>query len=1039
MRACLTHYLLVKSAKLKSFNKIKFFSYLKTIAINPPTCDPPCGSNAHCEFGFIQNQCKCDSGTSGNPYEVCGTKREVCTPSSCGKNAACNELINGIECVCFNGFNGNPYVQCHDIDECNKQTCGEHAVCFNTPGSFDCQCKPGYEGNPFVMCSIKEAKVCDNPRNCRCGEGVLCPPDYVCSKGLCKNLCDNVKCGPRAGCNGGICECPPGFVGDPENLKSGCLIEGQCSTDADCRSTEICFQLSKGLRKCTNACNKLSCGPNALCVATNHMSNCICSDGYLGDPNEGCQIEAKLQGCKQNSDCEPNHACILTESNIKECIDPCKAVACGENERCKLDERKNPVCYCKDSFSWNPVTSACEKPSIPNCVSNEDCKNTESCKPDPLGVKKCTSVCSEFTCPVNSKCVAKSHRGSCKCLEGFIGNPNDRKGCQPQTKDQCTSNVECAESETCVPVNGANKCRRACDTIQCGPNAICITNNHVAQCQCPSGSYKGDPNDLVNGCKSVPCVYNKDCPADQLCNRLTNKCFNVCDEEDACGTNAICIASDHRANCQCPPGFKPNPRAEIECTQTDICTTDSCHSSAICEATSTGHTCKCPDNMIGDPFATGCHHIGACPNGDHDCPVNSACINGHCVDPCDNACGVNAACFVENRKPVCLCPKGFLSMTSSPKDGCTRVINACINDLDCGGDYCHNGHCKIACRNSKDCSDDEKCLQSVCMIPCSSNSQCPIGQACLSGSCSIGCRSNSECDSNEACINSICKNPCKIDGTCGPNAICNVQEHLATCDCPGGFEGNPTPDQGCVRIPKVCSDVTQCQNGLKCISNQCSLPCLKSESCAIGERCYDGHCAKVCYTNNNCLPGEVCNEKGACQPGCHSDVDCPDTKVCLKGKCKCDIGFIGTPFGCNDINECEDNPCHKSGVCENTPGSFKCSCPPGTVGDAYTDGCLRPNECRHHVDCNQNLACINGKCSDPCSQNDCGKSAECQVVDHQATCHCPSGHLGDPTDQILGCFRVECLDDEECSVDKQCQPKSNRCISKFLHKKLREI
>lgn len=1005
------------------------------LAINPPTCDPQCGTNAHCEFGFTQNKCECDSGTTGNPYETCGTERDVCTPSSCGKNAVCKEnLSNGIECVCQNGFSGNAYVQCNDIDECSSQPCSENAVCFNTPGSFDCQCKQGYEGNPFVACSLKEAKVCDNPRNCRCGDKVLCPPDFVCSKGLCKNLCDNVKCGPRAGCNGGVCECPTGYIGDPNDLKNGCIIEGHCETDTDCKSSEICFQLSKGVRKCVDACSKLSCAPNAYCVtAEPHRSSCICTDNYVGDPNVLCQPEGRTPGCKTNSDCEPDHVCILTDQKIKECVDPCETVACGINEICRLDERKNPVCHCRDSFKWNPVTSACEKPAVPDCINDNDCKPTDICKPDALGILKCVSSCAEFTCPSNSACVAANHKGSCRCLTGFIGNPNDRKGCHPQAKDQCTTSSECSESETCVQAGGVFKCRPACESIQCAPQSICITNNHVAKCQCPPGPYTGDPYDLVNGCKQVPCVYNKDCPAHQLCNRLSHTCYNVCDDEDACGINAICIADaeEHRAVCQCPPGFKPSPRAEIACTAIDSCSSNPCHKSALCEVGSNGHVCKCPQNMVGDPYVSGCHPEGTCPKGDRDCPPNSACIGGRCIDPCEQYCGQNAVCFVDkNRKAVCSCPARFQSVSDDPKAGCLRTIVPCNTDLECGGDYCHNGQCKVACRDSKDCSDGEKCSSSLCVVPCSGNSQCPTGQACVNGSCSIGCRSNQDCSDTQACISNKCQNPCKLEGTCGPNSNCVVESHVATCSCPEFFEGNPTPAQGCVRIPAVCSDNSQCKAGHVCHNNQCDYPCSNSNDCAIGERCYEGMCAKVCYTNNNCLPGEVCNDKGACQPGCHSDVDCPETKVCLKDKCRCDIGFIGTPFGCTDIDECTDTPCHSSGLCENTPGSFRCVCPKGTVGDAYTDGCLKPDECRKDENCAGNLACVKNKCTDPCSLDVCGKGAQCQVENHSYSCYCPSGHLGDPNDKNIGCFRVECLDSEDCAADKQCSDETNRCISK---------
>ncbi|RZC48078.1 hypothetical protein C5167_041020 [Papaver somniferum] len=59
-------------------------------------------------------------------------------------------------------------------------------------------------------------------------------------------------------------------------------------------------------------------------------------------------------------------------------------------------------------------------------------------------------------------------------------------------------------------------------------------------------------------------------------------------------------------------------------------------------------------------------------------------------------------------------------------------------------------------------------------------------------------------------------------------------------------------------------------------------------------------------------------------------------------RCTCKKGFEGNPYlepGCTDINECEhksNNPCE--GVCTNTIGSYKCSCPKGKNGDGRKDG-----------------------------------------------------------------------------------------------------
>lgn len=274
----------------------------------------------------------------------------------------------------------------------------------------------------------------------------------------------------------------------------------------------------------------------------------------------------------------------------------------------------------------------------------------------------------------------------------------------------------------------------------------------------------GDPNDKVNGCKTVPCVYNIDCPSNQLCNRMTHTCYNVCDEE-SCGTNAVCIAENHKAICQCPSGFKPDPIPDVECSPIDSCAANPCHPSAICEATPSGHTCKCPPNNVGDPFTSGCRPEGNCINGDVDCPPQSVCQGGKCINPCElTVCGPNALCNVIDRKAACTCPAKFVPVPGDSQGGCARVVSSCATDLDCGNEVCYKGQCKAVCRNNEDCSQSEKCVESLCVVPCAGHSQCRDEQACVNGTCLLGCRSNKNCPSDQACINSKCQNACGEEG-----------------------------------------------------------------------------------------------------------------------------------------------------------------------------------------------------------------------------------------------------------------------------------
>lgn len=113
--------------------------------------------------------------------------------------------------------------------------------------------------------------------------------------------------------------------------------------------------------------------------------------------------------------------------------------------------------------------------------------------------------------------------------------------------------------------------------------------------------------------------------------------------------------------------------------------------------------------------------------------------------------------------------------------------------------------------------------------PCSP-SPCGINAICRefngAGSCScptdyIGdpyeacrpeCLQNSDCLPHLACANSKCKDPCP--GTCGANAQCEVINHLPSCTCNAGFNGDAF--RNCVLLCKtmfffLANQVYQCR------------------------------------------------------------------------------------------------------------------------------------------------------------------------------------------------------------------------------------
>lgn len=155
----------------------------------------------------------------------------------------------------------------------------------------------------------------------------------------------------------------------------------------------------------------------------------------------------------------------------------------------------------------------------------------------------------------------------------------------------------------------------------------------------------------------------------------------------------------------------------------------------------------------------------------------------------------------------------------------------------------------------------------------------------------------------------------------------------------------------------------------------------------------------------------------------NSDSRVDKCKIRLSSRCS--HGFIAGPEHCLDINECDDHPCHSSADCVNLRGSYRCVCPQGTAGDPVGTGCAISHQCILDADCPDSQACIQHNCTDPCSLVDCGLNTICSVFDHAAACQCQPGYIGDSS----GCFKVECLSNNDCPTDKYCNQDANKCSS----------
>nr|DBA25969.1 TPA: hypothetical protein GDO54_010287 [Pyxicephalus adspersus] len=785
---------------------------------------------------------------------------------------------------------------------------------------------------------------------------------------------------------------------------------GGCSN-----ATSVCWTL----RPCQN-------GGRCIddCVTGNPSYTCSCLSGFTG---KHCQVDMGRcfsQPCQNGGSCidvPGSFTCLCTPDFTGPVCDtevsPCVYKTCWNGGVCR-DYYGLAVCQCHPRYSGESCETEIRPCSSHPCLNGGKCEDLEDaysclCPLRFSGIHCETELkpCSSFPCLNGGLCEDVGSTYSCLCLRGFTGQQCETE-VKPCSSSPCLNGASCndvGESYSCVCVRGftGKHCEtelRPCLSSPCMNGATCEDMSDGYSCVCTEG-FTGINCETGNFLLCITYIY--------LCKVLMKYRY--------------CLGS--------LPGMLQN--------EINPCSSSPCLNEGTCVDQGENYSCSCPQKFTGEHCETEILEVpGACSSS-----------------PCQN----NGICQESDGAYLCECPAGYsgVNCENHVSDGC-----ACRNGGRCadGNNTCHclPGYFGLLCEYE------------VTSLPCSMGSQCPDGGSCMEFGGSYRC----VCHTDYIISNHSLPSPCDSD-PCLNGGRCENHEDTYSCVCMRGFYGRT-----CEKVkPALCS-LFPCRNGGTCkeVSEEyycvCPYP-FTGKHCETGMRgpcssgpCHNGgtcfhylgkykcdcpphfsgrHCEKA---ELDCGPPEhvkyarvvvastwpgskaeyhcndgyimstpnntrVCSEDGLWSeaPQCEEIDEC-ESQPCQNGAvckdrishylCDCQKGYIGKHCEL-EMNECLSEPCKNGGSCQDLAGGFLCTCPEGYIGaqcETELDGC-DSSPCQNGGIC-ENLAgsylcvCPRGfygyhcqTVSDLCLLNPCGSRGVCvSGTDGSVSCTCRTGYTG---------------------------------------------
>ncbi len=221
-----------------------------------------------------------------------------------------------------------------------------------------------------------------------------------------------------------------------------------------------------------------------------------------------------------------------------------------------------------------------------------------------------------------------------------------------------------------------------------------------------------------------------------------------------------------------------------------------------------------------------------------------------------------------------------------------------------------------------------------------------------------------------------------------------------------------------------CSDnnqIVSCKKNADCPPNyRC-----KASKCVEAAHCTPANASAVCRFNEKCVNG-FCVKRSLPKPppGCKTNVDCQDNKVCNRetGECVQCLSNDDCEFGFQCYNnQCTDEPPQEEPATSNDGGSSEggqdcksdADCKSDEKCDLFTHKCepRTGQSCQKDIDCPGGLYCVNNACQ--LGHRSCKNDSDCQ-----SDFECRNGL----------CYTKACRSDKDCEPTKYCDLKFGLCV-----------